>query len=101
MRKRILKSIPVFIIPTMIFVVLMFVFSVNPVSANGGSHDDMARFERVLVKSGDTVSSLTSEYASELSHLPEKEYMQEVISLNNLSERRLAAGDYILLPVYE
>ena len=61
----------------------------------------MKSYENVLIKSGDTLSSLADTYAEKYSNLSKAEYEEAIISLNSLSSENIHAGGYLLLPNFK
>ena len=84
------------------FLLLLFFFLIlgGKVSAEAGTMNEMKSYDTVLVKDGDTLSSVASSYAREYSHFSLEDYQEAIISLNNLSSEYIQAGSYLLLPQY-
>ncbi len=102
MKKKITRVMPVVIVimTVLLFVLLFFLLLGNKAAANTGYLDSMKGYESVLIRKGDTLSTITHRYAAEKSNFTEQEYMEAVISLNNLQSEYLTTGNYILLPEY-
>lgn len=81
--------------------VCFFVAGGSDASANSGDLNNMKSYESVLIKEGDTLSSLARQYASPKSHFSVHEYQKAIVSLNNLSSEYIKAGNYLLLPNYK
>ena len=88
------------IIPTLVLVCCFFFFAPSKVSAGAGSLNDIVDVESVLIKRGDTLSSIAEEYAPTMSFSTSEVYLQDIIELNNLDSQHIKAGSYILLPKY-
>ena len=86
---------------TVLFLCFGFIFRTD-VSAGGSTANlgEVKQVRSVLIKQGDTLSSLARTYAGEMSQLPAEEYMSQMIELNNLDSEYIQAGHYILLPDY-
>ena len=69
-------------------------------SAEAGDMNVMKSYDTVLIKDGDTLSSVAASYADSYSHFSEEDYQEAIISLNNLSSEYIQAGSYLLLPQY-
>lgn len=97
-RRRILFLL----VPVTLFMLLFFffLFSGKSVSADAGNLNQMKSYESVLVREGDTISSLADCYAKEYSHFSKKEYIEAIVSLNDLSSEYIQSGRYLLLPQY-
>ncbi|MCH5252125.1 MAG: LysM peptidoglycan-binding domain-containing protein [Lachnospiraceae bacterium] len=96
----IFKNMLVFIIPVVLFFLCFFLFKAPRVSADSGDLNTMKNYESVLIREGDTLTSLSEQYAGDRSHFSSQEYMTAIISLNNLSSEYIEAGNYLLLPNY-
>lgn len=97
------KPISLLLIPITIFLVILFCTFLgtgNSVAAEEGEHSQMQRYESILIRDGDTLSSISADYAEQYSSYSEQIYMQSIIELNDLSSEYIQAGNYILLPVY-
>ena len=70
-------------------------------SADMSGQHTMKSYENVLIKSGDTLSSLADTYAEKYSNLSKAEYEEAIISLNSLSSENIHAGGYLLLPNFK
>lgn len=89
------------LIPVTFLSMLVFFFLLGShVSADTGNINDLKGYESVLIKDGDTISSLASSYAEEYSHFTKGEYVKAIVSLNNLSSEYIQSGSYLLLPKY-
>lgn len=98
--EKAIRRIPILIIPT-IFLVLYFCLSFRwQVSAEYGGLNEMTSVESLLVEKGDTLSAISERYAPEYSYISAKEYMRDILELNNLHSEYIQAGKYILLPNY-
>lgn len=96
-----LRRIAFLLIPATMLLLLAFFFLFGShAAAEAGDLNDMKSYESVLVRDGDTLSSLATAYAEEYSHFTNTEYMEAIVSLNNLSSEYIHSGDYILLPRY-
>ncbi|MCH5266598.1 MAG: LysM peptidoglycan-binding domain-containing protein [Lachnospiraceae bacterium] len=82
----------------LMFMSCFFLFFSSPVSADSGRLHEMKGYESVLIRDGDTLSSLAYSYAPVKSHMSENEYLAAVISLNNMSSEYIRAGEYLLIP---
>ena len=76
-------------------IILLLVF------LSGFTGKTMKSYENVLIKSGDTLSSLADTYAEKYSNLSKAEYEEAIISLNSLSSENIHAGGYLLLPNFK
>ncbi len=90
-----------YFIPAIIFLLIAvsFAFS-NHATAEEGDLNNMTSYESVLIRDGDTLSSIAETYADVYSHDSSHEYMNAIMSLNNLSSEHINSGTYILLPRY-
>ncbi len=91
----------IFTIPVILLLAACFLFFSNAkVSANTVGLSEVTKIESVLVKKGDTLSDIANKYADQYSQVPAAEYLEQIITLNNLSSEYISAGSYILLPNY-
>lgn len=99
-KKNFSTNILIFMIPVVVLVICFILVSNSKVSANTVGLSDVTKVQSVLVKKGDTLSSIANKYANQYSHIPSAEYLEQIKSLNNLSSEYITAGNYILLPDY-
>ncbi len=92
------KKVSILFIPTLLLIIIFFTAGGADASASSGDLDNMKNYESVLIKDGDTLSSIARQYASDMSHFSEQEYLESIISLNNLDSDYIIAGHYLLLP---
>ena len=90
-----------FILVPAIILLLVFLsgFTGKTASADMSGQHTMESYENVLIKSGDTLSSLADTYAEKYSNLSKAEYEEAIISLNSLPSENIHAGGYLLLPM--
>ena len=89
------------IIPVTFLCMLIFFFLLGShVSADAGNLNHLKGYESILVRDGDTISTLAASYAEEYSHFTKDEYVKAIVSLNNLSSEYIQSGCYLLLPKY-
>lgn len=100
-RKHFAVNLLVFMIPCLVLIVCFIFFSYSKASADSIGLSEVTKVESVLVKKGDTLSSIASQYANEYSHVPASEYLEQIRRLNNLSSEYITAGNYLLLPNYK
>lgn len=84
-------------------IIMLFVFFLlfsSRASAGEGDLNQIQRYESVLIKDGDTLSSLSHTYADQYSHYTNETYLEAVMQLNDLSSEHIHSGDYLLMPVY-
>lgn len=62
--------------------------------------DDVISYESVLVCQGNTLWSIAREHLDQPTNADIQAYVQEIISLNNLSSCHIHSGNYILVPTY-
>lgn len=97
------KRILFLIIPVTLISIIVFFFIIGAgshVSADAGDLNTMKGYESVLVREGDTISSLADSYVEKYSHFSKAKYVEAIISLNNLSSEYIQSGNYLLLPRY-
>lgn len=62
--------------------------------------DDVISYESVLVCQGNTLWSIARDHLDQPTNAEIQAYVQEIISLNNLSSCHIHSGNYILVPTY-
>ena len=101
MKKHKKTSFSFLLIPaTIIMLFVFFILFGNHAAAEEGDLNQIQRYESILIKDGDTLSSISNMYAKKFSHYTQQTYMEAIIDLNNLSSEYIHSGNYILLPVY-
>lgn len=68
--------------------------------STGDRVDDVVSYESVLVCQGNSLWSIAKEHLNEPTNAEIQAYVEEIISLNNLSSHKIHAGNYILIPTY-
>lgn len=81
------------------FSVFYIVYS-SYAKADCGDAAVIKSYEEVLIKEGDTLSSIAKEYTKKYSHFTESEYLYRIMDFNNMNSERINSGKYILLPNY-
>ena len=102
MRKLLQLPFTIILVPAIILLlVFLSGFTGKTASADMSGQHTMKSYENVLIKSGDTLSSLADTYAEKYSNLSKAEYEEAIISLNSLSSENIHAGGYLLLPNFK
>lgn len=89
------------IVPTLVLALCFCLIFYSQASAGTGEQDSITRVESVLVKKGDTLTSIAGKYASVYSSHTDKEYASTILELNNMDSEYIRSGTYILLPIYK
>ena len=89
------------LVPAIILLLVFLSGFTGTASADMSGQHTMKSYENVLIKSGDTLSSLADTYAEKYSNLSKAEYEEAIISLNSLSSENIHAGGYLLLPNFK
>ena len=101
MKKTKMNNLVFLILPaTFLLLLIFFLILGDSVSAESGDINEMKSYDTVLLKDGDTLSSVAASYAREYSYFSEEDYQEAIITLNNLSSEYVQAGSYLLLPQY-
>ncbi len=95
------KVMPLFLLTILLFSIIFVAVRHTKVSAGTVNLGDVTRVESILIKKGDSLTSIASQYASEKSHITQREYMEQIISLNDLKSEHIEAGQYLLIPDYK
>lgn len=99
-RNKYRSAAPVLIGITVFLVIVFWLFSFTPVTANAGDHAHMKSYETYLVCKGDSLESIARTNSSRLSSVSVAEYIEKIRELNNFSSDYLVCGSYIFLPNY-
>ena len=95
------SHIPFLLISSTILLFFFFFLMLgNLVYAEAGNMKEMKSYEAILVKEGDTLSSVAATYANVYSCFSKEDYQEAIISLNSLSSEYIQSGSYLLLPQY-
>lgn len=62
--------------------------------------DDVIAYESVLICKGDTLWSLAKERLEEPTDAEIEQYIEEILSINNMTSSQIHTGNYILIPRY-
>lgn len=62
--------------------------------------DEVVSYQSVLVCRGNSLWSIAKEHLDEPTNAEIQAYVEEIISLNNLSSGHIHTGNYILIPTY-
>ncbi len=89
------------IIPVLAIFICVWLFMGTEVSASTGDINQLKTYQSVLVKDGDTLTSIASQHAKENSYYSDEKYMEAIIGLNNLESQHIKAGTYLLLPNFK
>lgn len=103
LRHSFLLNNKLFKISFIAFVVLFFcVAGILNITAEGSERAVEKQYRSVQVEEGDTLWSIALEYNDEeLSKSSTKDYIEDVVSINNLvRDDKITAGNYIIVPVY-
>lgn len=95
------KALWIFLLPTLILILCFCFFFHSQVSADSGDVSQITSVRSILVKKGETLTSIARKYAPEYSHFSAKEYTENILLLNNMDSEHIEAGHYILLPNYQ
>lgn len=85
---------------TLVLFIIFFLLLGNQATAEAGNLNEMKGYESVLIKDGDTLTTIADTYAKEYSHYTNSEYLDAIVSLNSLSTEHIQSGGYLLLPKY-
>lgn len=94
------KSMIIFLIATLLLIICFCLFFSSRVSADSETSGYINSVESVLVKKGETLTSIAQKYAPDYSRVSAKEYTEHIRVLNNMDSEYIQAGHYILLPNY-
>lgn len=69
--------------------------------SRGDKVDDVIAYESVLICRGDTLWSIAKERLEEPTNAEIQNYIDEIVSINNMSSSQIHTGNYILIPRYD
>lgn len=98
MRKSVYNNRIMLIIGLILFFSIFIIGSMSMVRADESMQYDKS-FMPIEVESGDTLTSIATEYAISAAHY--SDYIQEVKSINNLKDDTIKTGCYLMIPVYQ
>lgn len=75
-----------------------FLFS-SQANADEGDTGRIRGYEQVLIRPGDTLTSLSKKYAAKYYRGSVSEYKEQIVRLNNLSSEYIREGIYLMMPV--
>lgn len=101
MRKLLQLRFTFILVPAIILLLVFLSGFTGKTAADMSGQHTMESYENVLIKSGDTLSSLADTYAEKYSNLSKAEYEEAIISLNSLPSENIHAGGYLLLPNFK
>lgn len=96
-QKSILYSCGIAVVAILIVFVLIGISgSSKKVNA---SIDGKFIYESVMIQSGETLWSIAAKYQDSFNGSLD-EYIEEIMSINNMYDDKIHAGDYIIIPVF-
>ncbi len=84
-----------------VIMITLIVGIYNSTNTTHASNNKEKRVISIEVKSGATLWSIANEYADYDMYKDNKEYVEEIKSINNLKSDNINAGSYLIIPVYE
>lgn len=84
------------------FLLVSAIFFLSGICAKGAEErtDEVIGYESVLVCHGDSVWSIAKANMEDPTNAQIKAYVDEIVSLNDITSSRIHAGKYILVPKY-
>lgn len=98
MKKGVYNNRIMLTIGVILFLSIFIIGSMRMVRADESMQYDKS-FMSIEVESGDTLTSIATEYAISAAHY--HDYIEEVKSINNLKDDTIHAGCYLMIPVYQ
>lgn len=75
-------------------------FSLRTRAQNSNEEIQYKYYKSIVIESGDTLWNLAEEYGTSDHYGSHQEYINEVMRMNGLSDDRITAGQYIIIPYY-
>lgn len=98
---RIISSKKILIIAAIIFVSLIYISVSHKESpSSNASRASQKYFTCITVEEGDTLWDIAEEYKTE-EYSSTQEYVDELLSINNLNTATIVTGTNLLVPYYE
>ncbi len=86
----------------LLFILLLVsaMFVLSGISAEGAEEgvDEVIGYESVLISHGDSVWAIAEANMKDPTNAQIRAYVDEIVSLNDITSSRIDAGNYILLP---
>lgn len=97
-KKRIVSHNNIMLISVFIFILILSI-TIHSQIANAREGNSYTKsFTTIEISAGDTLSSIAATYGKPGQEL--QPYIEEVISINNLTDDTIHAGCYLVVPVY-
>lgn len=77
---------------------IFFLTGIRAEGAEEGAPDEVIGYEPVLVRCGDSLWSIAEANMTDPTNAQIQAYVEEIVSLNDITSSRINAGKYILLP---
>lgn len=83
-----------------VFILVSAIFFLSGIRAKGAEerNDEVIGYESVLICHGDSVWSIAEANMKDPTNAQIQAYVDEIVSLNDITSSRIHAGKYILLP---
>lgn len=88
------------ILPFLVLVCCVAFCKNTEAESRGDKVDDVAAYESVLICKGDTLWSIAEANLDRPTDAQIRDYVEEIVSLNNISNHQIHTGNYILVPRY-
>lgn len=75
-------------------------FSFRTKAQNNTDEIQYKYYKSIIIETGDTLWDLAEEYGTSEYYGSHQEYINEVMRMNGLSDDRITAGQYIIIPYY-
>lgn len=71
------------------------------VTASNSVNNVEKQYKSILIDEGDTLWNIAQEHNNQtLSCISNSEYIEDIMSINNISGDNITAGNYIIVPIY-
>ncbi len=83
-------------------VIAVIVIAKNPVNTNAAENDQMTKYYKsVVIQNGDTLWSIADRYMEPSKYRDQREYITELMSINNLKSEKITYGEHLIVAYYD
>lgn len=101
-RRQLRRHFHTFLLTLILSAVISVTFFSFRTKAQSHAEDIQYKYYKsISVEAGDTLWNLAEEYGHSEYYKTYQEYIDEVIRMNGLSDDRITAGQYLIIPYYD
>ncbi|MDE7332149.1 MAG: LysM peptidoglycan-binding domain-containing protein [Lachnospiraceae bacterium] len=100
-RRQLRHNIRMYLMTTLLAIGFSLIFFSFRAKAQSNSEAVLYKYYKsIVVQNGDTLWDYASEYGGSGEYEDSRDYIKEVMRLNSLSDHKIVAGQYLILPYY-